>query len=147
MSLWNDFSFDCPNISVFHYGPLDICDAFNRTLVDFHNSFTPFFVFILIVPKLLNKLILSNKWFKLSSRLSLKLLKGKTRKGKLSHQPRLTYFVEIISGSQHSGGGRRVSLHFPNSQLIRSTPSCSLWTECIQIISVKQTLPRGISSV
>jgi hypothetical protein len=68
----------------------------------------------------------------------LYLLKGKTQKKKTSLiQARLIYFVEITNSSQDSGERRRVSLTFSNSQLIRSIPNCSLWTEHIQTISTK----------
>lgn len=59
MSLLNDFSSDCPNISVFHYRSLDTCHIFPKALVDFPNGFIPLYLFILIVPNLLSKLILS----------------------------------------------------------------------------------------
>lgn len=59
MSLLNIFSSDCPNISVFHYRSLDTCHIFSKALVDFPNGFIPLYLFILIVPNLLSKLILS----------------------------------------------------------------------------------------
>lgn len=124
MSLLNDVSLDCPNIFIFHCRSLDTCDIFNRTLADLCNGFMPLYLFIPIVPSLLNKLILSEWMTSIVLGLSVKLFKGKKPKKKRSLiEVRLIYFVETTNGPYYSGEGRRVIFNFPNWQLIRSIPA------------------------